>query len=126
MSATNTVARRCCPYCGGDLRVERFYFDKASRTIIGNGHVRQLTPHESSLFETLWPPAVSFKTSTTLAGVLGANFYRSPHGGIPAIAARAKRLRRVLAPMGIILEGCRARDRGGYRIVVPRPAKEKK
>lgn len=113
----------CCPLCGSGLQVERIYWDARTRAVIGNGLVRQLTPKQALLFEKLWPPKGEFQKAEDLASALYPTFYRSPHGGVPLISSLAKRLRPILAPLNINLEGSRARDRGGFRIVVPKPAK---
>ncbi len=110
----------CCPLCGSVLRVERIYWDVRTRAVIGNGHVRQLTPKQGRLFEALWPPKGEYRKAEELAAELYPTFYRSPHGGVPLISSLAKRLRKILAPLNIHVEGSRARDRGGFRIVMPK------
>lgn len=108
------------------MRRERIYWDKTSRAVIGNGRVVQLTPQEAEIFDVLWPPSVAFIMAKEINARLGSRFHISPHGGIPAIVKRAIKLRELLTPLGIILEGHRARDRGGYRIVVPRAEQTKR
>lgn len=121
MSGASLMPRGCCPLCGAGLGVERIFYHAPTRSVIGNGHARQLTPQQARLFELLWPPRAEFRKAEELAGLLHKTFYRSPHGGVPCVGSLAKRLRKALTQLGIKVEGLRARDCGGYRLVIPRP-----
>lgn len=103
-----------CPCCGAAVASEQFLVDLASNTVMRNGIVVKLPPQQAEILFVLrkhQPEGASFERIA--AALWGKGDW--PDSAVNGIHVRTTMLRKMIAPLGLSIEGVRG---WGFRLKV--------